>query len=274
MRVKAIACLLSFLLLPSRGGAAFEPFLAGPRLAALGGAAGAATGDIWTGSQNPAGFDGLACLTVGVWTSPSIFGITGLGRTGCAAGLPVGWGTAGMQISSFGLTRYRETELSISAGAPVATGVTFGLRVNGRFLKIAGYGSAFAPTCDAGIRIVLSDRFAMSCLLVNATGGRIGTSGESLPLVLSVACEFVPPATGLSCYAACTRELLTPVEWNAGIEYAALPGLRLRTGFSTEPALVCAGLGVTVAPVTFDYAFTHHWQLGATHQFSVSVAFE
>jgi hypothetical protein len=152
--------------------------------------------------------------------------------------------------------------------------VTFGLRVNAFVLKIAGYGSAFTPTCDAGIRFVLSDRFAMSCLLVNATGARIGSSAEALPLVLSLSCEFVPPATGLSCYAACSRELLTPVEWNAGIEYSALPGLRLRTGISTEPALVSAGLGVTVAPVTFDYAVTHHWQLGATHQFSVSVAFD
>jgi hypothetical protein len=64
------------------------------------------------------------------------------------------------------------------------------------------------------------------------------------------------------------------VEWNAGIEYSALPGFRLRTGISTEPALVCAGVGASVAPVTFDYAITHHWQLGATHQFSVSVAFD
>jgi hypothetical protein len=271
MRLVLIVCVIGFLLLPDRVTAAFEPFLTGPRSAGLAGAAGAAKGDLWAGSQNPAGFDGLRHLTVGVWTAPSIFGIAGLGRAGCVVGVPISGWTVGAQVSSFGLENYRETSVSLSAAAPLSSGIVLGLRINGLFLKIAGYGSAFALTCDAGIRIELADRLAMSCLLMNATGSQIGSSHEALPLVLALTCEFVSPAAGLSCYATCSRELLAPVEWNVGIEYATLPELRLRCGIGTDPALVCAGLGITVAPVSFDYAVTHHWQLGSTHHISLSV---
>ena len=274
MRSTAVVLSLSVLLVPCRLNAAFEPFVAGARPAALGGAMGAAQGDLWAGVQNPAALSGLRGLTLGAWSVPSVFGIRGLGRAGVAAGMPVPHGGAGLLITSFGLPGYRETVFSASAATPVSNGATLGLRVNAFVLAIPGYGTTITPTCDAGLRIGLSENLALSCLLVNLTGARIGAARESLPLSLSLACAFTPPSTGLACFASCSRELLSPMEWSAGVEYAVFPELQLRTGLSTDPSFLCAGLGVSLSPVTFDYALTYHGLLGATHHVSVSVVLD
>ena len=111
-------------------------------------------------------------------------------------------------------------------------------------------------------------------MLTNASAARIGGVGEALPLSLAVGCACAPGETGPTVYARCSKELTSPLEWNLGAEYVVVPELALRLGISSEPSLLCGGVGIHLAPVAVEYGLTHHRQLGETHYLSVSIDLE
>jgi hypothetical protein len=262
------------LLLPSACPAAFEPLVTGARSAALGGSALALHGDLIAGAVNPAGLAGLRGPAVAAWATPSLFGIEGLNRTGCAAGLPIASVPVSLSVSTLGLRSYKETSVAFSAAFATGASWAAGVRLRLEMLSIEGYGQAAVPALDAGFSCTVLPGCIVAILLANAGGARIGKSEESIPQSLSFGCVWAPGPADVAVYARCAKEILSPLEWNLGVEYAIIPGFMIRTGFSTEPSLLCGGFGIHVAPVLLEYGVAHHWQLGETHYFSVSFDFE
>jgi hypothetical protein len=274
MKIRIATALILMVLLAPSGHAAFEPLVTGARSAALGGPVLAARGDLMAGTVNPAGLAGLHGLSVTAWTVPSLFGIEGLNRMGCAAGLPIGSVPVALSFSTMGLRSYRETSLSLSTA--VATGGSWaaGLRLRLEMLSIEGYGRATLPALDAGVACTVLPGWNIAVLLTNMWSARLGSAGESIPQTLSIGCVWEPGLADVAVHGRCSKEMLSPLEWNVGIEVFVVPGFALRTGIATEPSLLCAGFALRVAPVLFEYGVTHHWQLGETHHLSVSIDVE
>jgi hypothetical protein len=274
MRVLLVTTCAAILLVPMPCRAAFESAFVGARSAALGGALVAARGDLGAGLSNPAGLSGLHGIQLAAEAVPSVFGIEGLSRSGLAAGFCLTDVSMAVQVSTLGFQAYREAEAAVAFAIPLGEASAAGFRIRCDVLTIRGYGSTFVPAIDAGCRIGISDAFGIAFLLTNASATCIGAAGESLPMTLSLGCMWVPDGAGVSLHIACSREMLSPPEWRAGAEYEAVPALTLRFGLGSDPALVCAGLGLRIAPFTIDYAATHHGQLGLTHTITVSACFE
>ncbi len=266
--------LLLALAIPSRGEAAFELMLTGARAAALGGAALTLHGDVVAGTMNPAGLAGLRGVSLVVWSIPSVFGIDGLQRTGCSAGLALGDIPVAISASSLGLRGYKETSLALAAACAGSGGWSAGLRIRLEMLGIDGYGQTTVPALDAGCRCEIAPGYQIAALLTNITATRIGSAGEPLPVSLAIGCACAPGEAGATFYARCCQELLSPLEWDLGAAYAVIPELVLRVGLSSEPSLMCGGFGISLDPVAIEYGMTHHRQLGDTHHLSVSICLD
>jgi len=105
-------------------------------------------------------------------------------------------------------------------------------------------------------------------------GACIGVDSEALPQSLECGFIFTSTATNVTVCASAVQELLTPVDWRLAAAYSPFDCLAVRTGLSTDPALLCGGIGLVAAPVAIDYAVTHHWQLGLTHHVSVTFSID
>lgn len=271
--VRLLGCLLVFLC-AEPGWGACESAPAGGRSAALAGAVNALRADLWAGAGNPAGLAGIGALRAGCWITPSLFGIPGLTRAGSVVAFPWSPVTLGIGVSSFGWGSYREISAAFSVAGEAGPSTTLGARLLIHRVGIDGYGSAVVPAVDAGILLELSEGVAVASHLTNIGATGLGSGGETLPVAAEVSCAVTPAGTGLTCFGCLTRELQSPLELRAGVEYVASPGFALRAGIVTEPWLLCAGVGVVAGSITFDYAVTHHRELGPTHHLSACISFE
>ncbi len=261
-------------LFPFSADAAFDRLVTGGRQAALAGATVALARDPGGGFGNPAGLLGLPGFTVAATVSPALYGIEELQHAAASAVLPVVWGAIGVTASTIGISGYRETTAAVTLAVHCGRGAGLGFRLNTLWLGITGYGNTMVPACDAGFHYVVTQSFAIGCLLANVTGTRLGPQQEALPRSLECGFAFAPPDSPVMVCAAAAKELLSPLDWRIGVAYGPYDCLILRTGISTEPAFLSGGFGIVVAPVVIDYAVTHHWQLGLTHHVSITVAFE
>jgi hypothetical protein len=221
--------------------------------------------------MNPAGLSGLGGLAIAAWTVPSLFGIEGLNRKGFSAGLPIASVPVALSVSTLGLRGYKETSLALAAAFSGDGPWAAGVRLRVEMLGIAGYGQTSVPAIDAGVSCMIVPGYELAFLLTNLSAARIGSAGEPLPLSLAFGCACAPGDAGATLYARCSKELLSPMEWNLGAEYIVVPELSIRLGISSEPTLLCGGVGIRLAPVVVEYGLTHHRQLGETHYMSVSI---
>ena len=258
---------------PLGGHAAFERLVTGAHHAGVAGASAALAGDPWGMFANPAGILGLPGCTIITSVSPSIYGIPELRHHAVSAVLPVSWGTIGVAGTTLGVDGYRETTAGLVVAFPLDPAFGCGIRVNSLWLGIASYGSTVVPTLDLGLQARITESFSVGFLLENVTGARLGIRKEALPRSVEFGLSIAPSGLGVQACASAVKELSAPLDWRMGVTFAPYECLTLRTGISTEPAFLCAGFGLTVAPVTLDYAVSHHWQLGLTHHVSLAFSF-
>jgi len=259
---------------PLCGYAAFERPVSGAHHVGLAGATATLSGDPWGMLANPAGILGVHGWTIATSATPSMFGIPELRYLAAAAVLPVSWGTIGAAGTTFGVDGYREITAGVAVAFPLGPAFGCGIRVNALWLGIASYGSTLVPTCDVGVQARLADFFSVGFLLENVTGARLGAQHETLPRSMEFGIGLASSDLGVQAYASAWKELSGPLDWRMGVSFAPYECLTLRTGISTDPALLCAGFGLTVAPVMLDYAVSHHWQLGVTHHVSLALSLE
>lgn len=265
---------LTTLLLPARGSAAFESDHPGARAAALGGSPLTLHGDAVAGSMNPAGLSGVRGVAITAWSVPSVFGIDGLRRMGASAAFLLGSVPMAVSASTLGLQGYRETSLDLAVAWSDGNRWSAGVRLRLEMLGIEGYGETSAPAFDAGLTCEIATGYELAVVLTNIAAARIGTAREPIPVSLAGGCAYTPDDTGATLFARCCQELAAPLEWDLGAEYILVPEFVLRMGLCSDPSLLCGGFGLHLDPVTVDYALTHHRQLGQTHHVSVSISLE
>ena len=267
---RAFASVLS-VAIPLCARCAFEGITAGGPEVGLAGATVALRAGQGILHRNPACLAGITGFTLTASACPGLFGIPDLRCMSSTAALGVPWGGVGASVSTLGLPGYRETSASLSCAYGKGTAWSAGVRVSLLFLTIGGYGTTLVPAYDAGAQIECLESLAFGVLLTNIGSARIGKQREALPRSLECGFSFSPDGSGVLVCASAVQEFLAPVDWRLGLAYSPYRCLVLRTGVSTEPALLCGGFGIVLSPVSMDYAVSHHWQLGLTHHVSVTL---
>jgi len=198
------------------------------------------------------------------------FGLKELTYFSFAAVLPTSIGSFATGISEFGNKIYQEQSIVFNYSRSLNKSISLGLNFHYMKLHIKGYGSDFSLGLDFGFLVKLNSKLNWGFFTTNINRAEIGKSNEKLPqtFVTGVSLNTLNNLTiNFDLY----EELPFPLELRGGIEYIVFDKLALRTGFITETAEFCFGLGFISNRFSCDYAVNTHPDLGLTHQFSLQI---
>lgn len=228
----------------------------GSRAAGMGGAVSAVYGGPWALFGNPAAADTLR-------PAASFFAMRYYGfpeLTDLAAGLvlPGRAGVFSAGLHRYGDDRYREQRFRLGWKGRAGR-LRFGAALSWHHVSLGGgYGSEGAPSLDIGLLAELKEGILLGMRAVNLNGGAWQTAAgppEELPRLMSVGLAW-----------RLGREMLLAVDVDAesgrrpviraGVELEVFPGLTLRAGSASRPAILTGGL---------SYA-GGHWGVGLAVQ--------
>lgn len=252
------------------GVAAFEPFACGGRSSAMGYSLVALRGNGWSAFENPAALPTVIERTLSVHYVPQPFELKELARVAASYVEPAAWGSLALSASQFGFELYKETRVVLSYGNDIVPSVNVGVNLNYYSLSIRNYGSAATLGVDLGLLVDVSERVQWGFAAFNINAPAIGAAKEKLPQVFSTGIAF-HPIDDATLTASIVKDVRYTGELRFGVEYAFMEMVAVRAGATNEPNTVNAGIGIGYAFIQLDYSFSSHNELGATHQFSLSL---
>ncbi len=173
----------------------------------------------------------------------------------------------------FGGKLYNEQLVGVKASHKVGI-MSLGAGVNYVQYNIEGLGTRGAAVLELGGVADLNKKVHLGAHIYNLTQSRlVRTTGERVPTVMKLGLSLRPLST-VVLNIETSKDISNPAILRAGMEYAIIPQLALRTGFSSSPFISCFGIGFKPGNLQVDYAFRNDARLGELHQMSISYAFK
>jgi len=221
---------------------------------------------------NPSSAGSLGSFHLSIFYTPSPFELPQLSNCGVVAAYPFESLRTAVSLTSTGFSLYRELTATTTL-ARGFDGILFvGLNFNINHLTIAHYGSATAIGIDLAAAVQVTEDLRWGFSLLNVNRPSIGGEDGKLPevYITGVSCQLMPTA---NISFSLVKDVCYPTSLRTGVEFSLVEIIRLRIGVSTEPSRYCAGIGVRVSPVSFDYGVATHEDLGLTHSLGLSMTF-
>lgn len=217
---------------------------------------------------------GLAQLTS---TSLTIFysrpfGMKELNYGSLAAIVPTRIGNFAAGLISFGNEAYHEQSVILSINRSAKQNFFYGFNLHYMKLQIDGYGSDFSCGVDVGLLFKITPLLNWGFFATNLNRATMGRTNDKLPQTFCTGITIFP-VNDLIFNLDIFKDAIFPVEFRCGIEYLLFHRIAIRSGFSTQPAQFCAGVGLLFSSFEVDYAVTTHQNLGLTHHISVQMQF-
>jgi len=187
-----------------------------------------------------------------------------------AAIVPTPLGNFATGLIGFGNEYYREQSFILAVSRSARHNYYYGFNLHYMKLQISGYGSDFSVGVDFGFLIKMSKQLNWGFFATNLNRATLGRGEDNLPQTFCSGISIFP-LNNLLLNLDLFKDSRLPLEFRCGIEYLLFNRIALRSGFATEPAQFCAGLGFQFSHVAVDYAVTTHQSLGLTHHFSLQL---
>ncbi len=226
--------------------------------------------DVFSIFSNPGGLARIKSIEVGAYYSPSPFGLDELQTSYVGCTVPTNFGVGGIGFMHYGYELYSINEVHAAFGRQYGSKLYYGLSLNYHHVSIENYGSASAILINAGFVSMLSEDISWGSAILNINQGRLGESNETLPSLYTTGFSWNPFN---SCYLFLSLQKETGIQpsVNFGYSYSPIDNITLLSGYSTNPAVFSAGFSISYNFLEFDYAMTHHGELGYSHQISLIV---
>ncbi len=228
---------------------------------------------VWACIQNPSANAYSFGTVVSTSVVPFRFGLREL-RTIAVAG---GFNIAGHQMSAsmdqFGFDLYKEFRGTLGIGQKIAPSLAVGLSAEILRTVIPGYGNSNGLMCHVGAIVELSDDLALGLVANNILGAAIGIIPQRLPQIGILGLSY-KPANGFQLIAEGEKDVRYDLTVRGGVEITVVPSLVLRGGIANNPDIVSTGFSIRQGLVECSYAASHHWQLGWTHEFEITLRFD
>ena len=222
--------------------------------------------------NNPAGLAQIDHMEIGVFFSPSPFGMNELKNGFAAFSYPASFGTIAVGGMVYGFELYKESKISIGGSYNYQNNFYLGTTLNYKNISIKNYGIKSALIFDIGLLAIITDNLHFGFSYRNITRASLSSNTDELPV------EFL---SGLSYKIInnCTVSLAVEkdIRYKAsprfGIDYRIIKYISLRTGFSKYPNLYSFGMGIHYSMLNFNYAIFTHQELGLTQQIGIVISF-
>ena len=221
----------------------------------------AKSNDVFAIFSNPGGLAQIDSMEVGAYFSPSPFGLDELQTAYLGYTLPFSFGCAGIGLMHYGYELYNVSELHLAFGRQYRGKIDYGLSVNFHQLKIQNYGSDLTLQFNAGFVIKLSGDISWGTAILNINQSTVGVNHIELTSVYTTGLMW-NPINGGFLFLAFQKESGNVPSLNFGYSYAPIRYITVLSGYSTNPAMLSAGLAIAYEHLEFDYALTHHNEIG------------
>lgn len=243
----------------------------GSRSAAMGSAS-ATLSDTYSIFNNPAG---LASVDdAGFFASyENRYRLEDFQTMGAGISAPLRGFGIGAGFYRFGGKLYNEQLIGVKASHKVGF-MSLGAGVSYVQYNIEGLGTRGATVMELGGIAELNKKVHVGAHIYNLTqSSLVRNTGERVPTLMKLGLSLRPLQT-VMLNIETSKDINHPAILRAGMEYAIIPQLTLRTGFSTLPFISCFGVGFKPGNLQVDYAFRNDARLGELHQMSISYAFK
>lgn len=231
----------------------------------------AAPCDVFSIYFNPAGSKMFHTAELSFYYAPAPYGLSELKQFGVQGLVPVNDAfTMSAGLYNYGFKLYNETHLLINVSHNPHRNVLIGLNITAQNLSIERYGNSFALRIDAGAVFLLSKSINIGLSGTNITGSEYSESENSIPRILRTGVSYQPLSI-LRLNAVIEAETNFEPALKLGSVIKPHNNFSIRNGYNTLNKEISAGLSVYFAGVSFDYGFTYHRYLGASHFTGVSL---
>lgn len=221
--------------------------------------------DVFALFNNPSCLTNISSCQIGIYYSPSPFGLSELSNAYAAFDEPTNLGSFAVGAMDYGFELYREYKIVLGYAKNILNNFSAGAAINYHAVNIKNYGSTSAIYLDAGFLIQIADEISYGFLIKNINRANFGKNDNHIPTLLRTGVSYIPVKEFLLNFSV-EKETLFQPSFLFGVNYDIVEFLSLRTGFSSEPAKFSGGLGINYSFLSLDYAFFSHQDLGITHQ--------
>ena len=191
-----------------------------------------------------------------------------LNTFGALAVWPLPQAAIGASFSRYGSGPYSVQAAGIGYSHKISY-ISLGIKLSYLQRSIEQLGSNGSLVLEAGGKAELLPRLHFAAHAYNLIQSRFSQKSEEwIPTLLKAGLSYLP-TDKIQFYFQTFKDIDFPARFSAGIEYAVIPQLQLRSGIQTRPLEASFGLGIRLKKVTFDYAFRHHPFLGVNHYLSI-----
>jgi hypothetical protein len=242
----------------------------GARQIALSHADVALQADAFSLFNNPAGLAEIKKSCIGIYYSPSPFGLKELSSGYGTVTKPTTIGIFSGGFMVYGFELYKETKIAIGYARQITSNFSFGITTIYKNISIKNYGNKGFILLNAGGIVGIDDRINLGFALENFTRTTINNEANQLPVVYWTGINY-KIIDMFQIFAAIKKEINYDLSFRLGAEYSILDFLQLRIGTANEPETYSGGLGISYSIFQLDYAITSHQFLGLTHQFGLVI---
>ncbi|HCY77819.1 MAG TPA: hypothetical protein DHV28_18065 [Ignavibacteriales bacterium] len=259
-----IICALTF--------SAYSQYSPGAKQISLANSDVALSNDVFSLFNNPAGLSQMNWREVGVYYSPSPFGLSDLANGYFAYHEPTSIGSFALGGMNYGFDLFRESKIMLGYSYNYQNKFFAGLTVNYQTVSIKNYGNDAALSFNIGGLAYVSDKFRLGFAIQNVNRATFGDEDDQIPMLFSTGLSY-DVIDELTINLALEKDVKYNASFQFGINYNIIENLSLRTGFSNEPSRYSAGIGINYSIFSLDYAMFTHTFLGLTHQAGIIISF-
>lgn len=232
----------------------------------------ALSNDVFSLFNNPAGLAQMNWREVGIYYSPSPFGLKELANGYIAYNEPFSFGSIAVGGMSYGFDLYKETKIVLGFSYKFNNKFFIGTAINYHNYSIKKYGSASTFYFDIGGLAYLTDFIRWGFFISNLNKATIGNEADQIPMFFNSGFSY-DILKNLSLNLDLEKDIRYNASVEFGIEYNIIKYISIRTGFANEPSKYSAGIGINYSIFSLDYAVFTHPDLGLTHQAGIIIHF-
>ncbi len=224
-------------------------------------------------------FNNAACLRqltsreIGIFYSPSPFGLKEMANTFIAYNEPFTFGNIAIGAMYYGFDLYNELKISAGYSNSIYNEFSFGLALNLHSVNIRNYGSDLVFYINTGMRMKIIEEIYFGFTISNLNRATFGSEKNQIPSIIKTGLGYCPAGNILFAFAF-EKESDYKENISLGIDYNIIDPISIRSGFSTSISKFSGGIGIHYSVFNLNYAFIYHNDLGITHQTDLIIRLE
>jgi hypothetical protein len=188
--------------------------------------------DLFSAVNNQAALAQVKSKSVGLYGERRYL-VEGLNNYLAAGAIETRSGCFGIELGYFGFSRFNQSRAGLAYALALGSRMNLGVEFNCQSINIPGYGRASTLGYELAGLFHVTEKLSAGMQMSNPAGGKFGQAGkEKLPSVYRGGIGY-DPSREFFAGIEIVKEELMPAYVNVGMQYGGMPGVTIRTGFTS-----------------------------------------